>query len=132
MPKPPETADRSDTVPEPNAPLLAFVMIAAPDPDFRLYVRRGLDGLEAEIMEAADGLEALQRLAGRQVDLVIADTDMPRLDGWELSRVMAGRGVPALLMGALSPGLAPGATVPAQPFDRPELRAAVRKAVAGR
>ncbi len=130
MPKPPETADRSDTarespVPEP----LAFVMIAAPDPDLRLYVRRCLDGMADEVVEAADGLEALKRIVNRPVDLVIADAVMPRLDGLELSRVMAARGVPVLLLDGSSLGdLPPGVSVLEKPFERRELRAAVRKA----
>ncbi len=63
---------------------LGRVLIAAPDANLRLYVRRRLAGMASEIVEAADGLEALQRLAGRLAELVIADAEMPRLDGTEL------------------------------------------------
>ncbi len=139
MPEPPEiaarpalTAPRRPT-PDPGAPLLARVAIAACDPDLRLYIRRGLDGLADEVVEAADGLEALQRLAGRPVDLVIADGLMPRLDGLELARVMAGRGVPVVLLNGVASVEAERAGVTVvleKPFDRRQLRAAVRKAVA--
>ncbi len=130
MPKPPETTDRSQTAresppPARGTPLLACVVIAASDPDLRLYVRLGLEGMADEIVEAADGLEALQRLAGRPVDLVIADVDMPRLDGAELARVMAARGVPVLLLDGVSRAEVPGVAVLEKPFDRRELRAAV-------
>lgn len=40
-------------------------------------------GYEAEI--AADGVEALEKLLGGDWDLVIADVDMPRMDGLELT-----------------------------------------------
>ncbi len=119
-------------MPEPVAASLACVLIAASDPDLRLYVRRGLDGLADEVVEAADGLEALRRLAGQTADLVIAAAVMPRLDGLELARVMAGRGVPVLLLDGVSAAEAreSGVTVVLEkPFDRRELRAAVRKAV---
>ncbi len=75
----------TQSVPRPADLLLGSVLIADDDPDLRLYVRRGLE----------DGLEALQRLAGRPVDLVIANAEMPRLDGTELTRVIAGGGVGA-------------------------------------
>ena len=39
-----------------------------------------------EILEAADGLEALNTLKQRSVDLVITDVNMPRMDGLELIR----------------------------------------------
>ncbi len=136
MPKPSETVDPAHTAwqspaPEPGPPLLARVVIAAHEPDLRLYVRLGLEGMAEEIVEASDGLEALQRMAGRPVDLVIADAVMPRLDGAELARVMVGRGVPVVLLDRVSRAEVPGAVVLEKPFDRRELRAAVRLAAAG-
>ncbi len=64
MPRPPETADRpaatlrEPPAPEPTTTAPDLVLIAADEPDLRVYVRRCLDGLAAEVVEAADGLEA--------------------------------------------------------------------------
>ncbi len=116
--------------PAPGARRLGRVLIAASDPDLRLYVRVGLDDLAGEVVEAADGLEALRRLAGRPADLVIADAVMPRLDGLELARVMAGRGVPVVLLDGVSAAEVPGAAVLEKPFDRRQLRAAIRRLAA--
>lgn len=39
-----------------------------------------------EVIDASDGIEALNQLAVVKVDLVILDIMMPNLDGWELCR----------------------------------------------
>ena len=83
---------------------------------------------KGEVLEAADGIEALQRLAGRRADLVIADAVMPRLDGEELARVLAARGTPVLLLDGISTLDLPQVTVLAKPFDREQLRAAAAAA----
>jgi len=45
---------------------------------------------KGEILEAGDGLEALNVLTMNQVDLIICDINMPNMDGMEfLSRVKA-------------------------------------------
>ncbi len=39
-----------------------------------------------EIIEAADGVEALEMFAEQQPDLIILDVMMPRMDGWQVCR----------------------------------------------
>ena len=40
-----------------------------------------LDDLGYEVLQAADGIEALESVAAREPDLILLDVDMPRLDG---------------------------------------------------
>lgn len=43
-----------------------------------------------ETLEATDGIEALEKLALNNVDLIIADLNMPKMDGLELIRIIRG------------------------------------------
>ena len=60
------------------------VLLVEDEPNYRQIVRLMLDGLDVELLEAGDGVEALARLEVDDVDLVITDLNMPRLGGREL------------------------------------------------
>ncbi len=120
--------------PEPETRPLGRLLIAASDPDLRLYVRLGLDDLAIRVLEAADGLEALRRFDGRRADLVVADARMPGLGGVQLARELAARRASLLLLddGAERSGSAGVTAVLVKPFDRRQLRlAALAAAGAG-
>ena len=67
---------------------VALEMLVVDDsPVTRKMVRRaiGLCGLKiGAVYEAGNGAEALARLAGHRVDLVLADVNMPVMNGMEL------------------------------------------------
>ena len=70
------------------------LLVVDDSPVTRKMVRRaiGLCGLEiSEVHEASNGAEALERLASTPVDLVLADVNMPVMNGMELLREMAAR-----------------------------------------
>ncbi len=55
----------------------------------RRFMRRILEPRGYQVMEAADGEEALARVRQRPYDAVICDLKMPRVDGMMLYRAMA-------------------------------------------
>jgi CheY-like chemotaxis protein len=68
----------------------ATVFIAAHDPDLREQVRRALYERGYAFVEAANGVDAVERfqkLSG-DVDLVLLDIALPRLNGWEVALEM--------------------------------------------
>jgi len=68
------------------------VVIADDDHDLRTYVRGclGLLGIrDLRVIEAGDGIEALDHVRRGGVDVVISDVLMPRLDGVALAHAIA-------------------------------------------
>ena len=81
------------------------LLIVDDSPVTRKMVRRaiGLCGLEvAQVHEAGDGAEALAKLQARAVDLVLADINMPVMNGVELvermSKDPALAGIPVVIV----------------------------------
>lgn len=52
----------------------------------RLYHRRILEDAGWTVMEAENGMEALERAAGQEVDLMLVDVNMPVMDGYSFIR----------------------------------------------
>lgn len=81
------------------------VLVVDDDPDARVLARAVLETRGYEVLEAADGVEALQRLRhDGPVALVVADLDMPRMNGrellWALRRSPTGGDLPLLVLTA--------------------------------
>jgi two-component system chemotaxis response regulator CheY len=91
-----------------------------------------------EVVEAVDGRDALLKLQGRKVNMVITDLNMPNMDGIELTRAIRGdagnRFVPIVLLttesqdGKKQEGRAAGATGwIVKPFKPEQLLGVVKK-----
>jgi two-component system, chemotaxis family, chemotaxis protein CheY len=68
----------------------------------RLYYRTALEAAGFQVEEALNGFEALERLPGLKVDLLIVDVNMPRMDGFTFLKTLrqsgsAASGLPALV-----------------------------------
>ncbi len=61
------------------------ILVAEDEPAMRLALREVLSVLEEfEILEAADGAEALEAIRRHEPELVILDLLMPRMDGFDV------------------------------------------------
>ncbi len=78
----PETAVMTVNGPEGERPK---VLLVEDHPDMRHYIRKLLQG-HYQVIEAVDGLDALERLQKVTPDLIISDVMMPRMDGITLAK----------------------------------------------
>ena len=112
------------------------VLVVDDNADMREYVAALLSG-EYDVDTAADGLEALERVAERCPDLVVTDVMMPRLDGFGLLERLQSDpetiGMPVIMVSARAgeegtvEGLEAGADdYLVKPFSARELLARVR------
>ncbi|MBN8588276.1 MAG: response regulator [Rhodothermia bacterium] len=63
------------------------ILLVDDQPSLRAYLRRLLE-VESNIVDAADGQEALDQLKTHKIDLVISDINMPKLDGFGLLKAI--------------------------------------------
>ena len=65
-----------------------------------------LEGLQCQVCTAADGLEALDKVAGEDPHLILLDIMMPRMSGFEVCRKIksdpATRDIPIIMVTALN------------------------------
>lgn len=82
------------------------VVVVDDDPGFREPIARALRQRGDDVREAADGLDALALCLKQTPDLVVSDVQMPRMDGWQLLRMLRARPslmrVPVILLTTLA------------------------------
>jgi CheY-like chemotaxis protein len=100
------------------------VLVVEDEPAIREVVADLLQDEGYAVRQASDGLQAIDELEVDDVDLVLSDVRMPRLDGPSLARRLRGRGraVPVVLMSAVDVEVdLPGVCFLPKPFDRDHL-----------
>jgi DNA-binding response OmpR family regulator len=113
------------------------VLVVEDDPDIRAIIVHTLERDGHQIHEAGDGMEAIEVLESKDIDLLVTDLMMPRMDGVSLIEwCRENRGnsfLPILILTALAEpqekvkGLEAGADdYLAKPFNHRELQARVR------
>ena len=121
--------------------LPARILVVDDEPLNVDYLEQELEELGFEIETAANGLEALERVALSPPDLVLLDVMMPEMDGISVLRILKGdpetRLVPVVLMTALNAvedrvrGIEAGADdFLSKPVDDRELLARIKTALA--
>ncbi len=82
------------------------ILLADDEQDIALVARMRLEVSGYEVATAADGAEAIERFESFQPDLVLLDLRMPKLDGYQVCRMLksnpATRSVPVIIFSASS------------------------------
>jgi chemosensory pili system protein ChpA (sensor histidine kinase/response regulator) len=77
-----------DQVPSPRQPQEPKILIADDSVSMRLSLRQTLSHAHYTVMEASDGLEALELLQTHVPDVLLLDIEMPNLNGYDLLNLM--------------------------------------------
>lgn len=116
------------------------IMVVDDSASLRNVVCIALKGAGYEVIEAADGKEALSKLKGQKVNLIVSDVNMPNMDGItmvrEIKKLPAYKFTPIMMLTTESQpekkaeGKAAGAKAwLVKPFQPPVLLDAVSKLV---
>ena len=93
----PQQAKRAATVEPQKA--AARILVVDDSPTTRIIVRNVLTAAGYSVRTASDGVDALERLRYQRVDLVVSDVQMPRMNGFELTRQVKSQfGLPVVLV----------------------------------
>ena len=77
------------------------ILVADDEKDIRSVLSLYLEDAGYEVVEAADGLQALEALESQEIDLCLLDIMMPELDGYQvLKRVREADDVPIIVVSA--------------------------------
>lgn len=117
------------------------ILIVDDSASIRQVVRIALRGAGYEVIEGVDGVDALKKLTGQRVHLIISDVTMPNMDGIdfvsEVKKLPAYKFTPVIMLttesqedmkrAAQSAGAKAWVT---KPFQPPQMLAAVSKLIA--
>lgn len=60
------------------------VLVVDDEPDVLLLCRVNLEFEGYEVLEAADGEQAMEQIRAKRPDVVLLDVMMPKMDGWQV------------------------------------------------
>ena len=84
------------------------ILVVDDSPSLRRMIAMTLKGAGYDVVEAEDGLDALERVAAARFDAVLTDQNMPRMDELSFIREFRtrpeGQGVPVVFLSTESEG----------------------------
>lgn len=123
---------------------MSTILVVDDEPDIRMFVRFTLGMDHHDVVEAANGREALEAVSAHRPDLILLDVMMPEVSGWDALTALKTdaddrvREIPVVMLTALSGGVdrAKGGIEGAvrylaKPIAPEELRATVNDTLAG-
>jgi len=117
-----------------------LIMVVDDSASLRQVVGIALKGAGYDVLEASDGKDALKKLTGQRVHLIVSDVNMPNMDGitmvQEIKKLPAYKFTPIMMLttesdqAKMMAGKAAGAKAwLVKPFQPPALLEAVSKLV---
>jgi two-component system cell cycle response regulator DivK len=89
---------------DPSAPSGQTLLLVEDNEDNRIIYSTVLRHLGYQVIGAQDGLQAVDLARSAQPDLILMDISIPRLDGWEATRILrrdpATRAIPIIALTA--------------------------------
>lgn len=76
------------------------ILIADDDPNIRKLLQMTLEASGYEVIQAANGREALEQVEKHPLDLLILDIMMPEVDGWQVCRQLQDQDLPIIMLTA--------------------------------
>ena len=73
---------------EPSAPLGKTILLVEDNEDNRIIYSTVLRHVGYTVVEAEDGLRALELARETRPDLILMDISIPQMDGWEATRIL--------------------------------------------
>jgi CheY-like chemotaxis protein len=73
---------------EPSAKLGQTVLLVEDNEDNRIIYSTVLRHVGYDVLEASDGLQAISLARSARPNLILMDIAIPRLDGWEATRIL--------------------------------------------
>lgn len=81
-------SDLNDTFVQDPAPTGQRLLLVEDNEDNRVIYSTVLRHLGYEVIEAQDGVEAIELARSARPDLILMDISIPRMDGWQATRVL--------------------------------------------
>lgn len=118
------------------------VLVSDDDADIRRMLRFHLEDRGFDILEAANGADAIEQVLTEEIDALILDVMMPELNGWEVLKYLRGKegfkNLPVLMLTGIGESLN-SITSPVfgasahldKPFDLDDVDRALREIMKG-